>query len=201
MALTLGVVGTAAGLPIIVLLWANLRNRSLGFWPHEDRHGWQSLVFWTGFRVLNVCALALAAVDWQPLPPDSLIRPAAGVLAALGALAYVAACMHLGRSNLYCGRDGLVTHGIYAWSRNPQYALAIPSYAALALACHSLPMAWLGVQLMAVFVLMALNEEPWLADTYGDDYRRYRTIVPRFYNFRRLAATFHQAGGKPTRRA
>lgn len=77
--------------------------------------------------------------------------------------------------------------GIYRWTRNPQYATIIPFYAALAIAIGA---PWLMVQtglLIAIYVLMALNEEPWLRARYGADYDVYTKEVSRFFTFRRLA--------------
>jgi protein-S-isoprenylcysteine O-methyltransferase Ste14 len=113
-------------------------------------------------------------------------RLAAAVVAAgLGAL-YVAACIYLGRDKLYGGRGGLVTTGPYAWSRNPQYALAIPAYVALGLAAMTPQAVILALMLAGTFVLMAALEEPWLLRTYGQSYERYRLDVARFYNVKRL---------------
>ena len=36
---------------------------------------------------------------------------------------------------------------------------------------------------------VALAEEPWLEQAYGDAYRRYCSEVPRFFHWRRLAGT------------
>jgi hypothetical protein len=40
---------------------------------------------------------------------------------------------------------------------------------------------------------MVLTEEPWLKAIYGESYLRYCQDVPRFFNWRRAAATL--AGG------
>ena len=54
--------------------------------------------------------------------------------------------------------------------------------------------------MMAVYVLMVLAEEPWLAAAYGEPYRRYRSRVPRFFNWRRVAALVRTAGRRQRRR-
>lgn len=177
--------GIIAGTLLSILLLANTRIRTLELWPcaHGTR---QSFLFWFLFRTLNVSALTLAAVDFKPIVEFDFIRFAAVLAASIGGIYYVAGCVKLGRTNLYCGHEGLVDGGIYAWSRNPQYAIAMPSYIALAIAANSTSMALLLPLLIAVFWLMALNEEPWLESEYGADYVRYKRAVPRFYNFRRL---------------
>ena len=59
----------------------------------------------------------------------------------------------LGRSNTYCNQDGLVTDGIYRWTRNPQYATIIPVYALLAVAVDSGVTYLLSAALIVVYIL------------------------------------------------
>ncbi len=173
----------AAAILIPLLAWTRLRP-AVRFWPAPSHWSWQSLLFWALFRALNIAALLLAVTDWrawQSVSPDRLFGAA---VAVAGAALYLLACYALGRDNLYCGRDGLVTHGMYRWSRNPQYATAIPAYLGLALASRSWGALLLALLLTATFSLMALAEEPWLEAAYGDDYRAYRRRVARFWNWR-----------------
>jgi protein-S-isoprenylcysteine O-methyltransferase Ste14 len=108
-----------------------------------------------------------------------------GLFLASGAL-YLYALFALGRANTYCRRGGLVTDGVYRWTRNPQYATVIPAYAGLAAAADSAGVLLLVALLIAVYVLMAHAEEPWLRRQYGEAYERYARAVPRFFNFRRV---------------
>lgn len=182
---TFGVLGIISGASLSILLAANARDSGMRLWPAA--HGsWQSYLFWCLFRSLNVSALLLAAIDWQPMMTIDTIRVAAAAAAAIGAIVYVTACVRLGRDNLYCGTRGLTTTGIYAWSRNPQYAIAMPSYISLAIASQSELLPLLVGLLIVVFWLMAVNEEPWLEVEYGREYLQYKQAVPRFYNFSRL---------------
>ena len=93
----------------------------------------------------------------------------------------------MGRDNSYCAQDGLVTDGIYRWTRNPQNAMLIVVYGCLAIAADSAPTYALCAAMMAVYTLMVLAEEPWLEAAYGEPYRRYCSRVPRFFNWRRAA--------------
>lgn len=180
---TLTAIGLSAGLLLISLLLANLSSPGLRIWPVAPGD-WRSPLFWGLFRLTNVSTLLLAAFAWLPMPEPDGLRLAAAACAIIGASLYIAACIHLGRDNLYCGHTGLVAHGLYAWSRNPQYALAMPSYCALAIASGSPVVGVLAACLLAIFFLMAIAEEPWLEKTYGEGYRDYARRVPRFYNFR-----------------
>lgn len=182
---TLGALGGVSGATLTFLLAVNVRNGALRIWPAAHK-SWQSYLFWFLFRSLNLSALTLAAIDWQPMNEMDPIRSTAATAAAIGAIMYVAACVRLGRDNLYCGNQGLMTLGIYGWSRNPQYAIAMPSYVALAIASQSQPLLLLVALLIAVCWLMAVNEEPWLEAEYGKAYLHYKQTVPRFYNVSRL---------------
>lgn len=193
-------IGTAVGTLLIALLLITLAVPRLRIWPTPGAGTWQSYVFWPLFRSLNVLCFAAAMVDRTPL----LGLPGWGRAIALGLLAtsiavFVYSFRVLGRDNSYCATDGLVTGGIYRWSRNPQNAMLIVVYGCLALAADSVSAFVLCAAMMAVYALMVLAEEPWLAAAYGDAYRRYCARVPRFFNWRRAMVTAHAATRRPRR--
>jgi protein-S-isoprenylcysteine O-methyltransferase Ste14 len=166
--------GAAAAIGLIPLLLSTHVDPRLRIWPTPGPGSWQSVVFWTLFRLLNVAVLACALVGF-----------------AIGGAIYGYALLALGRVNTYCSQGGLVTHGIYRWTRNPQYATIIPAYMFLALAADNGPTYVLSSALLLVYGLMAMVEEPWLEAAYGDAYRRYCRRVPRFFNWRRAIALGH----------
>ncbi len=186
------VIGLFAGVTLSGLLACTIVNKELRFWPTPGKGSWQSRVFWTLFRTLNVATLALAYLDWQRWDGFSLERGLGATLAILGFALYGWAVYALGRRNLYCGRDGLVTGGIYSWTRNPQYATAIPAYLGLAVASDSIAVFAIALPLALSFMLMAFAEEHWLEAAYGADYRHYRLEVARFYNWRHALAVLKQ---------
>ena len=106
----------------------------------------------------------------------------------------------LGRDNSYCAQDGLVTRGIYRWTRNPQNAMLVVVYGCLAFAADSGPAYVLCAAMMAVYVLMVLAEEPWLEAAYGAPYRLYCSRVPRFFNWRRAITLARVASRRQWRR-
>jgi len=198
MALLLGILGICAGTALVLLLLLNTRSEALRLWPPPGPWSWQSTVFWALFRTLNLSSLSIAALLWSPQIFEDPLRFGAALSALAGGSVYLFACISLGRSNLYGGTAGLVTSGIYAWTRNPQYALAMPTYVALALAVQSMSLWALVGLLVAVYVLMAINEEPWLEAAYGEPYRRYRQRVRRFYDVRRVHAAVRHLGRRLT---
>jgi protein-S-isoprenylcysteine O-methyltransferase Ste14 len=186
------VTGALAGSTLAGLLASTIVNDKFRFWPTPGKGSWQSYVFWGLFRSLNLIALAVSFIEWRHwdgLSPERLIG--AGLAITCFSL-YGWACCALGRKNLYCGRDGLVTGGIYSWTRNPQYATAIPAYLGLAAASNSAAAFAIASLLALCFALMAFAEERWLEAAYGAEYRRYRRTVSRFYNWRYGVALLKQ---------
>ncbi len=187
MIVLLTAVGITAGGMLSALLAVNWMAPQIGIWPAAGGR-WQSVVFWLLFRVANVSALAIGIFTGPLFGDADVVTILAAVLAAAIAVLYLWSCIYLGRDNLYCGRAGLATSGVYRWTRNPQYAAAMPAYAALAVSALSLEMIAMTSLLVAIYHLMAINEEPWLEATYGSAYVDYRGRVPRYYNVKRLNA-------------
>jgi protein-S-isoprenylcysteine O-methyltransferase Ste14 len=192
--------GLGSSLILGVLLAVSRYAPSVAIWPCPDHRSWQALTFWSLFRIANVSTIATLAVSCAPGLLESSPRLIALVLGALSFACYFAACLELGHKNLYGGTAGLRTQGIYRWSRNPQYATAIPGYIAFAIAAHSAPALALAVLLSMAFWLMAMLEEAWLERAYGEAYVRYRSRVPRFFNFSRLWITMQHAATFARRR-
>ncbi len=179
-------IGMVSAVTLLPLLAATLINPQFRVWPPPRQDSWQSIVFWPLFRLLNVAAFATALASGAGfLGLPSWLRGFAVVGLAVSGAAYIYALFALGKRNTYCNADGLVTQGIYRWTRNPQYATVIPVYASLAVAADSGLTYVLCLLMIAVYVLMALVEEPWLEACYGAPYRRYCRRVPRFFNWHR----------------
>jgi protein-S-isoprenylcysteine O-methyltransferase Ste14 len=76
--------------------------------------------------------------------------------------------------------DHLVTSGIYGWTRNPIYLSFMVAILGVALASDTwLGFAWAMASIVTLYQL-ARVEESDLEKAFGDEYRRYRTRVPRF---------------------
>lgn len=181
------VIGLAVAAVLLVLLLATLLSGTFRIWPTPGPGTWQSYVFWPLFRGLNLLCFVMAALDTA----GYLGLPAWLRILALGALIasttlFVYAFHVLGRDNSYGARGGLVTTGIYRWSRNPQNAMLVVVYGCLAVATDGRGTYLLCAAMMGVYVLMVFCEEPWLEKAYGASFRRYCRHVPRFVNLRRV---------------
>jgi|SRR5215510_772748 len=186
MTAVLFVIGATVATVLLGLLLVTLLFPPFRIWPTPGTGSWQGYVFWPLFRSLNVLCFGMAIADaanFLGLPTWS--RLVAVVLLAVSIALFIYSFWILGRDNSYGAQDGLVTSGIYRWTRNPQNLMLIIVYGCLAFAADSGPTYVLCAAMVAVYFLMVLAEEPWLVTAYGEPYRRYRCQVPRFFNWRR----------------
>jgi len=186
MATILFAIGVAVAAVLLGLLVLTLLFRPLRIWPTPGTGSWQGYVFWPLFRSLNVLCFAVAIGDpgnFLGLP--AWVRLAASVLLALSVALFIYSFWALGSDTSYGAQEGLVTGGIYRWSRNPQNAMLVVVYGCLAIVADSAPAYGLCAAMMAAYILMVLAEEPWLEAVYGEPYRQYCRRVPRFFNWRR----------------
>ncbi len=180
----LGVASALLGLLITTLIVPALR-----IWPTPGAKSWQSYVWWPLFRGLNLLCVAVAWIaldNGGDLGLPHWLRVLASMVMLVALVLFLAAFVGLGRDKSYGADGGLVTGGIYQWSRNPQNAMLIVVYGALALTVDARAVYVLCAAMMAVYALMVFAEEPWLAKAYGEKYRHYCEQVPRFFNWRRL---------------
>jgi protein-S-isoprenylcysteine O-methyltransferase Ste14 len=180
-------IGVVLAVALVGLLGATIHRPAIRFWPTPGPRTWQHRAFWLLFRGLNVTCVAVALLDWGPwLGLPTWLRGVAALVLVVAFGVFAAAFFRLGRDNSYGANDGLVTRGIYQWSRNPQNAMLIVAYAALAVVADAPFAAILCGAMIATYHLMVLAEEPWLACIYGEPYRAYCRAVPRYFNWKRL---------------
>jgi len=199
MATAIFILTAAIGATLVGLLLLTLARPAMRFWPTPGDGSWQGYVFWPLFRGLNLLCFAVALTDpGRLLGLPGWARIAVLLVLAAAVLLFRYAFRMLGRDNSYCAQDGLVTGGIYQWSRNPQNAMLMVVYACLAVAADG-PYSYIVCALMvATYWLMVLAEEPWLASIYGAAYRDYCRQVPRFFNWARAFARL-SGSTSPTR--
>lgn len=201
MTAVLFVSGAIVAAVLLGLLAMTLLLPPFRIWPTPGLRSWQGYVFWPLFRGLNVLCFVVAVADRTAF----LRLPTAVRIVAFGLLVMSIALFSysfrvLGRDNSYCAQDGLVTRGIYRWTRNPQNAMLIVVYGCLAVAADSAAAYVLCAAMMAVYGLMVVAEEPWLEATYGERYKWYCGRVPRFFNWRRVGLLVRVSGQVVRRR-
>jgi protein-S-isoprenylcysteine O-methyltransferase Ste14 len=82
----------------------------------------------------------------------------------------------------YKPSTALATDGVFMLSRNPAYVGATSIYIGIALYAGSIPaFTLLPIVLALLDRLVVSREEQYLEGLFGDDYRRYRAAVPRWF--------------------
>ncbi|WP_243612293.1 methyltransferase family protein [Shimia aestuarii] len=184
-----------SGLALAAHLALSLARPDLGLWPASS--GWRHHLAFGLFRlfcggtvVFALCALAVHGVThWGQFALGLPIMIFAFGLTLRG-------YRFLGLDNTYCESGGLVTGGMYAYSRNPQYVTSVIATIGLAITCGSPLTGLFALALFALYFLFVLNEERWLISGYGQAFRDYMKSTPRFVDARsllRAKATLREA--------
>ena len=181
--------GLTAGLILDLLLLRTLLAPPFRIWPTPEPGSWQSLTFWGLFRGGMIATFIVAALDWNATPLLDWTRYIVALpLGLTGLFITVCGYFNLGLGNTYCGADGLVTGGLYRFSRNPQYTASIIGLIGLSIGANSILAVIMSVVMSGAYVMMALVEEDWLKQLYGAPYRDYCRETSRFLDIQGLIA-------------
>ncbi|MDX2264833.1 MAG: PEMT/PEM2 methyltransferase family protein [Hyphomicrobiales bacterium] len=173
----------AAGLlaALNALLLLTIYTNVLKLWPTPGKGSWQNFVFWPLFRGGLGLTLLYAALSAPAALNEHWAWMLVGApLMLVGLAVTIYAYFDLGIDNTYGSDGGLVTGGLYAYSRNPQYVASIAGFLGVAVFVHTPEMLLLCGLAILVYSLMPLAEEPWLSKVYGEAFARYRARTPRF---------------------
>jgi protein-S-isoprenylcysteine O-methyltransferase Ste14 len=190
--------GLATGIILDLLLLRTLLDPPFRIWPTPGPGSWQSVTFWTLFRGTWLATFVVAALDWNSTPLLDWTRFIPGIpLGLIGLTITLCGYFNLGLGNTYCGAEGLVTGGLYRFSRNPQYAASITGLVALSIGANSILTIVLSTLIVGAYVMMAMVEEDWLKQRYGAPYRDYCRQTARFLDIQGLLALIERK--KPSR--
>jgi protein-S-isoprenylcysteine O-methyltransferase Ste14 len=179
--------GLIVGVTLDSLLLRTLLAPPFRIWPTPEPGSWQSLTFWGLFRGGMVLTFVVAILDWNAVPLLDWTRFIVGVPLGLGGLLVtVYGYFNLGLGNTYCGSDGLISHGLYRFSRNPQYTASIVGLIGLSIGANSILTIVLSCIMVGAYVLMSLVEEDWLKQHYGASYGEYCERTARFLDVQGL---------------
>ncbi|HZV21090.1 MAG TPA: PEMT/PEM2 methyltransferase family protein [Hyphomicrobiales bacterium] len=174
-------IAAAALTALNALLLATVFSASFKLWPTPSRQSWQHYIFWPLFRGgLGLTLLyALLTAEWPPRGEE--FRFAGGMVCLIAGFGFtIYGYFNLGIGNTYGADGGLVTKGLYRFSRNPQYVASIIGFFGVALAHGGIGAAILCALAILIYLIMPFTEEPWLERIYGDAYRKYKRQTPRF---------------------
>lgn len=141
----------------------------------------------------GVAALAWLAPEWEtwlglaPFAQPALRWIATGLFAA-SALLIVAAQIQMGASwRVGVPKEGpaaLVTHGLFAWSRNPIFVGMVGAVLALFLWSPHIVSAALLAAIWTLTLVQVRIEEEALREKHGDAYEHYAAHVGRWFGRR-----------------
>jgi len=163
------------------LLLLTVFSSSIKLWPTPSATSWQHYTFWPLFRGGLGLTLAYAILTAQWPQDGEALRFLIGMICVIVGFGFtIYGYFDLGIENTYGADEGLVTKGLYRYSRNPQYVASILGFFGTALAnseTHAVILCGLAI---LVYVIMPYTEEPWLQRAYGDVYLAYKERTPRF---------------------
>ncbi len=172
----------AAALALLnALLFATVTSKSFRLWPTPSNRSWQHYTFWPLFRGgLGLTLLyGILTAHWPA--QGEILRFAIGIAClTIGFGFTIYGYFDLGIGNTYGADEGLVTNGLYRYSRNPQYVASILGFFGTALAHGGMHTAILCGLAILVYIIMPFTEEPWLEHAYGEAYLAYKKHTHRF---------------------
>ena len=174
-----------AALALAAHLGLSLRRPELGLWPAAE--GWRHHLAFGLFRIFCGATVVFALSEIGVAGWGHWSRYAIGVpvmVVAFGITLW--GYRFLGLDNTYCDTGGLITGGMYEYSRNPQYVTSVLATVGLGITTGSWVTVALAAVLFALYFLFVLNEERWLMKGYGQAFADYMRSAPRFIDERSL---------------
>ena len=176
--LTIGLVSGAY--MFTMLLWSTIYpERRL--WPPRKATIAIKLRVWLLTITIFAAAFFLGLLDWNGLGWPTPLRWGIGLpLILIGNLIVWWGVQKIGMEATSGEATGLVTDGLYRWSRNPQYVADMAiliGWAILSASYWTFPVVAVGI---AVLAIAPLAEEPWLEEMYGEKFRNFKKRVRRY---------------------
>ena len=149
------------GIPLTIYLLAPLLGVEPRMFGGSESHLWAYLLFRAGFMNLEASVYLAMAIS------SGLIAVGFYLLA-------------MGWKEVYGAEGALVTDGLYAKMRHPQYVGLILIVVGFLIMWPTLPTLLLAPLLVARYILVAREEDKELEEKFGDDFSRYKERVPAF---------------------
>lgn len=164
-----------------IIHWSDAHPQR-AIWPPR-RFGWGArIVTWTVTAIAIGAAYFAGKESWNAWGWPDWLRWGIGA-PLIFVVSYLSswAILKLGPDRSMGAKGGLVTDGVFAWSRNPTYLGNL----ALCLGWTALAASWpaliASASLAALYVIAVPYEERWLARSYGEDFDLYSRRVPRWF--------------------
>ena len=165
---------------LIGVIWS-VASPNKRIWPPPKKASWQFFVTWILFFIIFSLNFILLIIDWNSWMFTSTFRFFIAIpLIILGSMLFSWGIFTLGTKNTSGVKDKFIIQGPYRYTRNPQYLGDIILFLGLTILGNSLYLLITHVLLCLVFIITPWVEEGWLEKQYGEAYRKYKTVTPRF---------------------
>jgi len=132
---------------------------------------------WWALLLGRIAAISLVVLTlFTPLRLGTYLSYAGVTLYGIG---YIVVMVSLNDFK-HAPADGVVTSGLYRYSRNPQWLGLVGVFMGTALAMGAVLHLILVLTLVAVYHFQILLEEEICTSAYGEKYRGYMSRVPRY---------------------
>jgi len=180
---TIFYISLASGISIFILSLSQSFYKELQFWPPPTSKSWQHRLFLLLFRIMFYSLVVLSVLDYNAYEYINIeLRFFVGLpllLIGFGMAFYLT--IYMGWRNAFGETKGLITSGIYSYSRNPVYVVSIIGMLGWCIFTSSLQVSIILLLWSVMYVLAPLIEEPWLEKVYGEEYLNYKKRVPRYF--------------------
>lgn len=146
-----------------------------------------------GLRESHLWAYLLARLGLIPLAQGVWLV----MVVSVGLIALGGCLVAVGWHQVYAGRNELVTSGIYALLRHPQYLGLILVVLGFLVMWPTLPTVLMAPILVAVYLRLARREDADLEEHFGPTFRAYRERVPAFVPWPRPRRALARAPESP----
>lgn len=170
----------AGGYMFSVLFWSYVYPQGR-VWPPKEATAAIKFRVWFMTITIFAAAFVLGLLDWNRFDWSPNVRWTIGLsFILIGNLVVWRGVLKIGMAATSGEATGLVTNGLYRWSRNPQYVADMAiliGWGILSASLWTLPVLIIG---LAVLAIAPLAEEPWLQEVYGEKYSNFKQSVRRF---------------------
>ena len=175
------VLGLAAALALMVMMLWSIAFPQRRLWPPKESTPLNRMTAWALTVMIFASAGVLAVLDWNALGwPAALRWGLGGGLIVVGNVVVWRGAFRMGMLATSGAEGELITDGMYRYSRHPQYMADIGILIGAAILSASPVVMLVAASGVAVLLVAALAEEPWLAARHGEAWQRYSLRTRRF---------------------
>lgn len=172
-------------LAIIGLGITGLISSKFVYWPPPQKGSWQDRSFIILFRGMLCSLLLLTYLRFklEGISDSPALSIFGLVLLIVGFSLAFASTYNLGWKNAFGDKQGLVTNGWFAYSRNPVYLVTWFGLLGWGMLASNWQITIILTLWGILYILAIPAEEKWLEEKYGNEFIEYKERVPRIFWF------------------